>query len=57
MSAKGSILEKKPLRSDTYGFDLTAQIGKNKNFIDKSGFDACMNQQKERPHLRKSRFG
>ena len=52
MSAKGSITGEEAFSLyDTYGFpfDLTALIAEERKLsIDKSGFDSCMNQQKER---------
>ena len=52
MSAKGSITDEEAFSLyDTYGFpfDLTALIAEERKLsIDKSGFDSCMNQQKER---------
>ena len=52
MSAKGSITGEEAFSlCDTYGFpfDLTALIAEERKLsIDKSGFDSCMNQQKER---------
>ena len=52
MSAKGSISGEEAFTLyDTYGFpfDLTALIAEERKIsIDKSGFDSCMDQQKER---------